>query len=61
MEARSGDVIYEKDMHVPLPMASITKIMTLVLALEAIEAGKVSFDDVVTTSEHAANMGGSQI
>ena len=61
MEARSGEVIYEKDMHLPLPMASITKIMTLVLALEAIEAGKASFDDIVTTSEYAANMGGSQI
>ena len=61
MEARSGEVIYEKDMHAPLPMASITKIMTLVLALEAIEAGKASLDDLITTSEHAADMGGSQI
>ncbi len=61
MEASSGDVIYEKNMHTPLPMASITKIMTLVLALEAVQAGNVRLDDTVTTSEYANKMGGSQI
>jgi len=57
MEASSGEVIYEKNMHTPLPMASITKIMTLVLALEAVETGKARLDDLVTTSEYANKMG----
>jgi D-alanyl-D-alanine carboxypeptidase (penicillin-binding protein 5/6) len=61
MEASSGEVIFEKNMHKPLPMASITKIMTLVVALEAVEAGKARLDDLVTTSEYANKMGGSQI
>lgn len=61
MEATSGEVLYGKNMHTPLPMASITKIMTLVLVLEAVKAGKVSLDDIVTTSEYAKSMGGSQI
>ncbi|NMB45605.1 MAG: D-alanyl-D-alanine carboxypeptidase [Firmicutes bacterium] len=61
MEASSGEVVYEKNMHAPVPMASLTKIMTLVLALEAVEAGKVRLDDLVTTSEYANKMGGSQI
>lgn len=40
--------------------ASVTKVMTLLLAFEAIEAGQMTFDDIVTVSEHAASMGGSQ-
>ncbi len=61
MEASSGEIIYEHNMHDPLPMASITKIMTLVLALEAIEEGAARLEDMVTTSEYANKMGGSQI
>jgi len=61
MEASTGTVIYEKNAHEVLPPASITKVMTLLLIYEAIEAGEVTSDTVVTTSEHAANMGGSQV
>lgn len=61
MEAGSGAIIYEHNMDEPLPMASITKIMTLILAIEAIEAGSARLEDMVTTSEYANKMGGSQI
>ena len=61
MEANSGAIIYEHNKDEPLPMASITKIMTLILALEAIEAGTARLEDMVTTSEYANKMGGSQI
>lgn len=57
----SGTVLYEKDAHRPLPPASVTKVMTLLLIMEAIEAGRLSYDDVVTASAHASSMGGSQI
>ena len=61
MEASTGTVIYEKNAHEILPPASITKVMTLLLIYEAIEAGEITMDSIVTTSEHAANMGGSQV
>ena len=61
MEASTGTIIYEKNAHEILPPASITKVMTLLLIYEAIEAGEITIDSVVTTSEHAANMGGSQV
>lgn len=61
MEANSGQILTEKNMDQALPPASITKIMTLLLVYEAIEAGKISWDDKVVVSEHAASMGGSQI
>ena len=51
----------EKEPDAEVPMASITKIMTLLLTLEAVEAGKISMTDIVPISEHAFNMGGSQI
>ncbi len=57
----SGKVLYEKDADRKMEPASVTKVMTLLLAVEAIEAGQVSLDDTVTGSEHAASMGGSQI
>lgn len=57
----TGDVLYEKEPDMEVPMASITKVMTLLLTLEAVEAGKISFSDIVPISEHAYNMGGSQI
>ena len=57
----SGTVLYEKNADESRPIASITKIMTLLLAFEALEAGKVSLSDTVPVSEHAYHMGGSQI
>ena len=57
----SGTVLYEKNADECRPIASITKIMTLLLTFEALEAGKVSLSDTVPVSEHAYHMGGSQI
>lgn len=61
MEASSGTVLYEKNADEALPPASVTKIMTVLLVLEAIDAGKVKLDDTVTVSAYAASMGGSQV
>ncbi len=61
MEKDTGTVIFEKNAHERLSPASITKIMTMLLVIEAIEAGTIKLTDKVTTSEHAAEMGGSQI
>jgi D-alanyl-D-alanine carboxypeptidase (penicillin-binding protein 5/6) len=61
MDYASGKVLYEKNAHTPLPPASVTKIMTLVLALEAYRDGKITLDTMVPTSELAASMGGTQI
>lgn len=61
MEASSGEVLYEMNADEALPPASVTKVMTLLLVMEAIEDGRLSFDDTVTASEHACSMGGSQI
>ena len=61
MDYDTGTVLYEKNAHQKLPMASITKIMTLLLAMEAIEDGRLKLDDPVHVSEHAASMGGSTV
>lgn len=61
MEASTGTVLFEKDSHASRHPASITKIMTLVLIFEAIGQGRIHLTDTVTVSEHAANMGGSQV
>lgn len=61
MEARTGTVIYEKDSHARLPPASVTKIMTLLLVMEALDAGQISWEDTVIASEAASAKGGSQI
>ena len=61
MEASTGTVVLEKNAHEKLPPASVTKIMTLLLIFDAISLGKIQLDDTVTTSEHAASMGGSQV
>ncbi len=61
MEYKTGKVLYEQNADEQLPPASITKIMTLLLVMEAIEEGKISEEDAVVTSERAAAMGGSQI
>lgn len=61
IESSTGEVIYEKNATERRSPASITKIMTLLLTFEAIESGKVSLTDQVTTSEYASSMGGSQV
>ena len=61
MEASTGTVLYEKDADTARPPASVTKIMTMLLIFDALDAGAISLDDEVTTSEYAASMGGSQV
>ena len=61
MEASTGRVLYEKNADAALPPASVTKVMTLLLVMEAVDAGKIKLDDMVPVSEHAALMGGSQV
>lgn len=61
MEAATGTVIYEKQAHMKLAPASVTKVMTLLLVMEALESGKISWEDTVTASEFAAGKGGSQV
>jgi len=61
MERDTGEILYQKDEHEKLPPASVTKIMTLLLVFEAIDSGKISFEDIVTVSDYAASMGGSQV
>lgn len=56
-----GQVLFEQNADESLPPASVTKIMTMLLTMEAIDSGKASLDDLVTASAHAAEMGGSQI
>ncbi len=61
MEASTGKIIYEQNATERLSPASITKIMTLILIFEALDAGKISLTDEVTTSAYAKSMGGSQV
>ena len=61
MEASTGQVIYEKNPDEQRPPASVTKVMTLLLIFDAIESGQIRLEDMVTTSEYAASMGGSQV
>lgn len=61
MELNSGQVLYEKDADTARRPASVTKIMTMLLAFEAMDAGTLSLTDTITVSEHAAGMGGSQV
>ena len=61
IDADTGKVLFEQDAHKELPPASVTKVMTMLLALEAVEDGKVKLSDKVTVSERAASMGGSQM
>lgn len=61
IERDTGAVIFEKNSDEPLPPASMTKIMTMLLIMEALDAGKIKLDEKVRTSEYAASMGGSQI
>lgn len=61
MEASTGKILYEQNPDEALPPASVTKIMTLLLVMEAIDGGKIALSDMVTASEYAASMGGSQV
>ena len=61
MEQDTGRVLFEKNPDEPMPPASITKVMTLLLTMEAIESGQIRLTDMVACSEYAASMGGSQI
>ncbi len=61
MEASSGKVLLEHNAKEQLPPASITKVMTMLLIYEAVESGKIKWEDEVTISEYAAHMGGSQV
>ena len=61
MDAATGRVLYEKNAHEKLSPASVTKVMTLLLIMEAIDSGKIGWDDTVTASDAAAAKGGSQI
>ncbi|MBR4989846.1 MAG: D-alanyl-D-alanine carboxypeptidase [Oscillospiraceae bacterium] len=61
MEVSTGRVLFEHNSHEPLAPASVTKVMTMLLIMEALESGKISWDDSVTTSETAAAKGGSQV
>ncbi len=61
MEKETGTVLFAKDEHKQLEPASVTKVMTLLLTMEAIDGGQLGYDDMVTASAHACSMGGSQI
>ncbi len=61
MDQNTGKVLYEKNADTQMPMASITKLMTLLLTFEGIHDGKLQYDQTVPVTEHAASMGGSQI
>ena len=61
MEAETGRILHENNAHTKLAPASVTKVMTMLLIYEAIDQERIKWDDIVTTSAHAASMGGSQI
>ncbi len=61
MEIETGTVLYEQNAHEALPPASVTKVMTMLLIMEAVDSGKIGWNDTVTASEAAAAKGGSQI
>ena len=61
MEKETGAILYAKDEHAKLKPASVTKVMTLLLTMEAIDAGLLDYETMVTASAHACSMGGSQI
>lgn len=61
MDGATGTVLFEKNAHESLAPASVTKVMTLLLVMEALDDGTISWDDTVIASEHAAAKGGSQV
>lgn len=61
MDVATGQILYEQNAHTALAPASVTKVMTMLLIMEAIDSGRIGWNDLVTTSEAAAAKGGSQI
>ena len=61
MEKETGTILYEQDAHAKLEPASVTKVMTLLLVMEAVDSGRISKEDMVTVSAYASGMGGSQV
>ena len=61
MDAATGTVLFAQNEHEALPPASVTKVMTMLLIMEAVDSGRIGWDDTVTASEAAAQKGGSQI
>ena len=61
MDVATGTILFEQNSHEPLAPASVTKVMTMLLIMEAIDSGKIGWSDSVTTSEAAAAKGGSQV
>lgn len=61
IERDTGEILYDKDAHIKLPPASMTKVMTLILIMEAIDNNELHLDEKIRISENAASMGGSQI
>lgn len=61
IDGATGSVLFEKNSHDKLPFASVTKVMTMLLVMEAVDSGKITFDDKVQVSEHSYDMGGSQV
>ena len=61
MEKTTGQILYAQNEHEARPPASVTKIMTVLLTMEAIDSGRIALDDMVTVSAYAAGMGGSQV
>ena len=61
MDVSTGKVLYEQNSHEKLAPASVTKVMTMLLIMEAIDSGKIAWEDTVTASEEAAAKGGSQV
>ena len=61
MEAESGTVLFEQNADEALPPASVTKVMTLLLVMEAVDNGTLKLTDMIRTSTNASSMGGSQI
>ena len=61
MDVNTGTVLYEKNAHEALPPASVTKVMTMLLIMEALDDGRIGWEDTVTASEAAAAKGGSQV
>src|SRR5699024_9154841 len=61
LERDTGEVLYEKNAHEKLPPASMTKVMTLLLIMEALHDERLMMDEMITVSERASSMGGSQV
>ena len=61
MDVATGTILFEQNSHAPLAPASVTKVMTMLLIMEAIDSGKIGWGDAVITSEAAAAKGGSQV